>query len=227
MCGVGRSTLGYWIRSKRLRAIRTGRNYRIPVEELLLFLKATGQPIPEEIADGIRGPCFRTVQNCWQYFADDGHGRLCNGCPVFFNKVEACFTARDSGALCCPSSCLDCELYTEIYEPRIQFVRQLDVPAAICKGLEFWGGNKGWADLCGVDEKGLPGMGIEQVVHQESMEAVISNAKRNALGNPTVPRTYSIFLKTPEQGKLRVRISVYPLGEPAGTSLLVAERQEG
>jgi excisionase family DNA binding protein len=51
LCGVGRTTVGYWIRSKKLRANRVGRNYSIPVQDLLYFLKSSGQKIPSELHD--------------------------------------------------------------------------------------------------------------------------------------------------------------------------------
>jgi len=227
MCGVGRSTIGYWIRSKKIRANRTGRNYSIPFEELLYFLKSTGRDIPDELAGrDIRGHCFRTILKCWQYWKDDPHGRHCEGCIVFLNDLEACFTAKKVGHVHCPGSCIECQYYTEIYFSRIQFVCQIDFPAAVYKGFEVWGGNTSWAELCGVQENDLPGMGIEQVVHPDSMQTVFSNIKKRAFGDPSTPRTYSIFLKNLQNGKLRVRISVYPLTEPAGAYLVLAEPHE-
>ena len=48
LCGVGRTTVGYWIRSKKLQAHRVVRNYSILVEDLLFFLKSSGQKTPLE-----------------------------------------------------------------------------------------------------------------------------------------------------------------------------------
>ena len=223
-CGVGRSTVGYWIRSKRLRADRTGRNYSIPREELLFFLKSTGRDIPHDLSAGdFVGPYFRAVQNCWQYCKDSPHGLNCKGCTVFVNQLEVCFTARNAGTLNCPRSCHECRYYTEIFLPRIQFVHQIDLPAAVYKGLEVWGGNRGWAELCEVEEKDLPGIGIERIVHPDSIEKVISIVKQRAFGNPSVPRTYSIFLRSSQNVRLKVQISAYPLSEPAGSFLVLAE----
>ncbi len=52
ICKVGRTTVGYWVRSKKVFAQRMGRNYAIPVEDLLHFLKSSGQPIPPELGNG-------------------------------------------------------------------------------------------------------------------------------------------------------------------------------
>jgi excisionase family DNA binding protein len=227
LCGVGRSTVGYWIRSKRLGADRTGRNYSIPCGELLFFLKSTGRNIPDNLADeNILGPCFRTFQNCWHYWKDNAQGRHCERCAVLVNRLEVCFTAKKIGVLNCPGSCHGCRYYTEIYLPRIQFVHQIELPAAVCKGFEVWGGNRRWAELCEVEERDLPGTGIEQVVHPDSIETVISSMKKRALGDPSVPRTYSIFLRSSQNGRLRVRISVYLLREPVGSYLVLAEPNE-
>ena len=227
LCGVGRSTVGYWIRSKRLGANRTGRNYSIPCEELLFFLKSTGRNIPDDLAGGdFGGPCFRAVQNCWDYLKDSAHGLNCKDCTVFLNKVEVCFTAKKISSSNCPGSCHECRYYTEIYLSRIQFVYQIELPAAVYKGFELWGGNRGWAELYEVEEKDLPGMGIEQGVHPDSIETVISIVKKRALGDTSVPRTYSIFLRSSQNFRLRVCISVYPLIEPAGSYLVLAEPKE-
>ncbi len=224
LCGVGRSTVGYWIRSNRLRADRAGRNYSIPREELLFFLKSTGRGIPHGLSAGdFVGPYFRAVQNCWQYCKDSPHGLNCKDCTVFMNQLEVCFIARNAGPLNCPRSCHECRYYMEIYLPRIQFVHQINLPAAIYKGFEVWGGNRAWAELCEVEEKDLPGIGIEHVVHPDSIEKVISIVKQRALGNPSVPRTYSIYLKGTQKQKVKVRISSYPLNEPAGSFLVLAE----
>lgn len=223
-CGVGRSTVGYWIRSKRLRANRTGRNYSIPREELLFFLKSTGRNIADDLSAGDFGsPYFRAVQNCWQYIKDSPHGLNCKDCTVFVNQLEVCFTAREACPLNSPRSCHECRYYKEIYLPRIQFVHQIDLPAAVYKGFEVWGGNKGWAELCEVEEKDLPGIGIERIVHPDSIEKVISIVKQRAFGNPSVPRTYSIFLRSSQNVRLKVQISAYPLSEPAGSFLVLAE----
>ena len=227
LCGVARATVGYWIRSKKLRANRVGRNYSIPVEELFFFLRSTGQKIPHELAGGnLRGLCFRIRQNCWQYLQGTAHGQNCKDCMVFKNQLDVCFSARDGTSLPCPETCDECQYYLETYLPRIQFVHQIDLPAAVCRDLYFWGGNREWAKLCEVREKDVIGMGIEHVVHPDSLETVISDTKKRALGDSGVPRAYSIFMKRNRHNKLSVRIYVYPLSEPAGTFLMLAEPEE-
>ena len=49
LCGVGRTTVGYWIRSNRLPASRKGKKYEIPVQDLLYFLRAGGHKIPVQL----------------------------------------------------------------------------------------------------------------------------------------------------------------------------------
>ena len=227
MCGVGRTTIGYWIRSKKLRASRVGRNYSIPIEELLFFLKSTGQEIPHKLAEeNLRGPFFRSFQNCWLYWQGTAYGRNCKDCVTFKNNLNVCFNARDRVSPGCSMECYECQYYQEIYLPRIQFIHQINLPAAVYMDFYLWGGNRKWAQLCGVQEKDLIGMGIECVVHPDSLETMISEVKRRVMGNPEIPITHAIFLKNKQNGKLRVRNSVYPLADPAGTFLSLVEPED-
>ncbi len=224
LCLVNRNTIGSWIRSGKLRANRVGRNYRIPVQELLFFLKSTGQKIPDELGgDALTGPCFRTIQNCWEYFRERPGIKNCENCTVFKNQLSVCFIGREYSTMSYPAQCDECGYYKETYYSRIEFVHQIAFPAAIHKDLYFWGGNRKWAELCEVQEKNLVGMGIEKVIHPDSLETVISNNKKRALGDPLAPRWDHMFLKNSKLGKLEVKIAFYPLTEPSGTWLILAE----
>ena len=225
LCGVGRTTVGYWIRSRKLRANRVGRNYTIPVEELVFFLKSNGTPIPTELAaDSAAGPCFRSFQNCWQYHAGTKHGQQCGDCIVYQNRIDQCFTAREGDGLGCPESdCQQCQYHQETYMARIQFVQQIDLPAAVYRGLYFWGGNRHWASLCGRSEAEMIGLGIEHIFHSTSLEAVIADAKKRELGAPNVPRRFEAVLKSKDREQVPVTLGVYPLNEPEGTFLVLAE----
>lgn len=224
LCGVGHSTVGYWVRTYKLRAHRVGNQYSIPVEELVLYLKSKGQKIPDELAEvDSRRPDSRIFQNCWQYFDGTAEGRDCNNCIVFKNKVEPCFTGKDTGSLGCLTDCPDCKYYIETYLPKVQFIHRISSPAAISRGFYLWGGNNPWAKLCGVGERNLPGMGIEQVFHPDSLPMIIAGIKKRILGDPSVPKSYKIFFKNDEKGKIAVHISVYGLDDPAEGLLILAE----
>jgi len=224
LCGVGRTTVGYWIRSKKLRASRTGKKYHIPVQDLLYFLKAEGQEIPVQLQkENLNQPVFRTFQNCWRHFQDHSHGLNCQQCIVFKNNLQVCFSARNSGKLSCLGHCETCRYYQDTYYPRLQFIHQFDTPAAVVKDLYFWAGNLEMAQLCEVDALGLVGMGVEQVVHPRSLECVISGAKKKALGDPDIPTEGIVFIKNNQFEPLKVKLSVYLLKEPQGSFLVLAE----
>jgi len=224
LCGVGHSTVGYWVRGNKLHAHRVGNQYSIPVEELVLYLKSKGQEIPDELA-GVDAqlPDIRALPNCWQYLKDTSDGHNCNNCLVFKNRVETCFTGKGVGSLECSTECLDCKYYLETYLLRIQFIHQILSPAAVLKDFHIWGGNNRWAELCGVDERDLPGMGVEQIFHSDSLERVIVDIKKRVMGDPSVSGTYRAFFKNAEKGKIGVRISVYGLDDPAEALLFLAE----
>ncbi len=72
ICGVGHSTVRYWIRTGRLRASREGRTYAITKEQLLLYLQSSGHEVPDQLlsrGQPITLPCFRPIQPCWEYLA--------------------------------------------------------------------------------------------------------------------------------------------------------------
>ena len=144
-------------------------------------------------------------------------------CLVFKNRVETCFTGKGVGSLECSTDCPDCKYYVETYLPKIQIIHQISSPAAIARGFYLWGGNNPWAGLCGVDEKDLPGMGIEHVFHADSLEMIIAGIKKRSLGGPSMTRSYRTFFKNDEKGKIAVQISLYGLNSPAEALLILAE----
>jgi hypothetical protein len=77
-CEVNRNTVGLWRRSRKLHAERKGRNYSIPVSELIFFIKSTGREIPLQLVKGADlASYYRTIQKCWDYFQSGNHF---NGC---------------------------------------------------------------------------------------------------------------------------------------------------
>ena len=221
LCGVGRTTVGYWIRSKKLHARRVGRNYSIPLEDLLFFLKSSDQEIPPELLSGnSNGLILKSFQNCWQHWRGSEHGYKCRNCVVYKNQLQACFTVKDSGLLGC-SDCAACRYYTETFFPRVQFVHQIGMPAAIFMDLYLWGGNSRCADLCGVPQKDLVGMGIEKIVHASSLGTVIEKVRQMALGGPVGGEKCSIYVKNGVNGSQKIQAWVYPLTEPARAFLVL------
>jgi hypothetical protein len=152
-------------------------------------------------------------------FSDKQYKRFFHG---YRRKNGICFTAKDSSRLNCSTKCYECAYYQDIYLPKIQFIHQIDSPAAVCKGLFFWGVNSRWSKICQVPQKDFPGTGIEHVIDQESLEAVISDIKKIELGESVQPAS-GVYLKTEPEGKLKVIVSFFPLNEPPGTFLMLAK----
>ncbi|MFC1892019.1 helix-turn-helix domain-containing protein [Thermodesulfobacteriota bacterium] len=222
LCHVNRNTIGLWIRSGKLSADRVGRNYSIPKENLVFFLKSSGQNIPDELGADQISANFPTFKNCWDYFESDENHRECEKCVVFKNQMKTCFIGRDCSELRCEQECHSCPYYQRIYYPRLQFVEQIDSPAAVCKDFHFWKANKAWEDLCEALPNSMIGMGIENFYHPDSLGAVISNNKKREMNDPWAPRVDRVFLQTRSYKKLSVQIFVYPLFEPSGAWLLIA-----
>ncbi len=228
LCGVGHSTVGYWIRENKLKAFRVGKQYSIPVKQLRLYLRSKGQEIPDALS-GVDAqlPDTSAFPNCWQYFRGTADPHGCNNCFVFKNRVKICFTGKGTSSPECPIDCPHCRYYVETYLPKIQFIHRMSSPAAISKGFYLWGGNNLWAKLCGVDEKDLPGMGIEKIFHPDSLEMIIADIKKRTLGDPSLNTSYRTFFKNSEKGKIAVHISVYGLNDPSEALLFLAEPENG
>jgi excisionase family DNA binding protein len=222
LCGLGRTTINYWIRTGKLHAIRKGRNYKIPVNELLFYLNSTGHKIPDELEDNLlQRPFFKTLNPCWEYWKGSDHGQRCNDCLIYKNKISICFTARESRRLSCPKECNKCRYYLEFYYPRIQFIHQIDSPAMIFKDLYVWGSNEKWNKLFGMEQKDVPGIGVERIIHPESLETLISVVKKKNLGDLKTLQSITIQLKN--DNKKNVNVSLYSLNNPADSFLAIAQ----
>ena len=224
ICRVGRTTVGYWVRSKKLFAFRSGRSFSIPEEDLLYFLESSGQPIPPELGNGgRRGPMFKSFRNCWTYWQAEGARHQCGQCVAFKRQVTDCFCVRENGSSGCPIACRECRYFREMFAQRFQFIHQLDFPAAVLKGLNLWGGNAGWAGLCGVAVDSLIGLGIEAFIHPLSLATVISIIKKVALGEKIGPMPFPVIIATHPQEEKHVSLWVFPLRDPEGANLILAD----
>ena len=227
ICGVGRGTIHYWIKTEKLRVSRSGKSYRIPADDLLCFLRATRRPVPKILEqDATERPLFGAQTACWKYGHNDDLAS-CRECLVYARKMDTCFSAKATGRINCPEPCHQCRYYLDVLFPRIHFIHQIDTPAAIYQDLYFIGANRKFAEICGIDASELPGLGIEQVIHPDSLGQVIANARIRSLGDEQAPRTYPVFVATRHQGRIKARITVYPLKEPKESYLVLGEVTNG
>jgi excisionase family DNA binding protein len=223
MCGVGRTTVGYWVRSKKLYAQRQGRSYRIPVDDLVCFLQAEGQPVPPELRrEKGDGPVFKSFKHCWQFHGENDGQHDCANCSSFQRQIDDCFCMRGDAAANCPYPCQACRYYRDVFLSRIRFIHQIGMPAAVFKGLYFWGANAAWAELCGLPGEKLIGLGVERVIHPSSLVVVISSFKRINVARQRSLTSSRIFVNTEPHGKQAIDTWILPLSEPEHTSLIVA-----
>ena len=226
ICSVARSTVSYWIAKKSLPAHRNGNKHMVSAEDLVLFLKSEGQPVPRDLLEhvgGVYSQPFRPFKRCWEYYANEPHGTKCRDCSVFNYQVNECFTARHNHNVQCRIDCHECQYFSEYYVPRIAFIHQLKKPAAVYKDLFLWSGNRAWADLCGVNVEKLIGAGIEEFIHPDSLKSVISYNKMRVQGDQTVPDRFRVAFINQSDGKIEVYLTISSLINPPGTWLAVAE----
>ena len=220
ICGVNRTTVGYWVRSGKVHAQRIGKLYKIPIADLRLYLESIGKTIPAALSQESNQLLdFPTIKTCRDFFESNHIDGRCSGCTISIDN-EPCFTYREVGSACCVGRCMECGYYNKYYLSRIKFVHQIGMPAAVFKGLFIWGANPPFEKLHGFKIGEAIGAGIERVVHPDSMEMVISYAKRRTMGDKLIPNSYRANIKT-KNGKITVQLLVTPLNEPKGTFLVL------
>lgn len=199
---------------KKNRGRQTVCKENVPLEDLIFFLRSTGQEIPADLIERFENkPVLKSFQHCWEFWADSRHGEHCAGCAIFANKIDHCFSAGKD-------KCSGCRYFREYIHPRIGFIHQINQPLAVCKNLSFWAGNEVFAKLCGLHKNELIGMGFEKVFHADSLETVIADFKKRELIGSGEEAAYNIFLNG-NSGKREIRISVHPLNTPERTFLIL------
>ena len=64
-------------------------------------------------------------------------------------------------------------------------------------------------------------MGIEKIVHADSLPKVIESIRKLALGEPEIKEDCIISIKNDRESPRKIRISVYLLREPANAFLVL------
>ena len=225
ICDVARSTASYWITQKGLPAYRSGNKFWVSIKDLIFFLESNGRPVPQVLVEGLGGVFsypFKTHQNCWEYWQKDQHGENCESCEVYKYQIHECFTLRN-GREKCSVHCSSCQYFYEHYTQYTSFIHQLSMPATILKDMYIWSGNKAWADLCGVDIDRLIGLGIEEIIHPESIKIIINfNKKIKQSENNSLLKSL-VYFEDPNGEKINVNLAMTGLKKPKWTYLAVAE----
>ena len=105
----------------------------------------------------------------------------------------------------------------------VHFISQIALPAMIYKGFVIWGGNSRMEKLIGIPKGDLVGLGVENIVHQKSLKTMIQHSKKRALMDSKTDILNAVFLKTKNQKRLGVKLSLFPLSDPRSSFLAVAE----
>lgn len=224
LCSVGRGTVHYWIKTGKLHAVRSGKSYSVPLPELLLFLRNTNRPVPDSLQkSATHSPIFRTHRSCWEYGHGNPGGTRCRKCLVFRRGLDLCLSARGSNEIQCPTPCTQCPYYQEILLPRVHFIHQIETPAVVVQDLFFIAGNDRFADICGLAPEDIPGLGIEQAVHPDSLPKVLINARKRRLNEEEAPRSYYVSVRMRNASRMRAQVEIHPLKEPFGAYLVLGE----
>jgi hypothetical protein len=84
----------------------------------------------------------------------------------------------------------------------VSLIRQIKKPAAIYKCLDLWSGNKAWAELFTFEVERFTGIGIEKIIHHNSLRMFIGYIKREIRGDQRVPDGFQVLLGAEPRAKL-------------------------
>ena len=99
----------------------------------------------------------------------------------------------------------------------------MSMPAAVLKDMYIWSGNQAWADLCGVDIDSLIGMGIEEIIHPESIKIIINFNKKIQRGDNTGFLRSDVFFENQGGEKVMVNLAMASLKQPDGAYFAVID----
>ena len=225
ICDVARSTASYWITQKGLPAHRSGNKFWVSIKDLIIFLESIGRPVPQVLVEGLGNVFshpFKTYQNCWEYWQKDQHGENCANCEVYKFQIHDCFTLRNSGKKC-SNHCSSCQYFYEHYTQYTSFIHQLSMPAAILKDMYIWSGNKAWAELCGFDIDRLIGIGIEEVIHPESIKIIINFNKNIKRSENNGFLKSAVYFENQDGDKINVSLTMASLKQPKWAYFAIAD----
>ena len=221
-CRVGRSTVTYWIRSGKLHAVRSGNKYLIPVDALKTFLTSAYKKIPFELDGSTAEKRTHKIPTCYEYWRDSDHGVQCQTCVVHDHQLDLCFIAQKSQRRQCQTSCSQCDYYHYAFWPTTQIVSQFECPAGVCKDFYLLGANHQLAEICGIAEEQLVGMGLESIFHPDSIGELIGYLRAKALGD-MVSDGRTFYLTNPRNDRIRTKLFAFPLNQITGSIVLLAE----
>ncbi|NLA73929.1 MAG: PAS domain S-box protein [Deltaproteobacteria bacterium] len=226
ICDVARSTASYWITSKGLPARRSGNKFLVSTQDLIIFLESINRPIPQALVEGLGGVFshpLKPYQNCWEYWQKDSQGKDCWNCEVQRNQINECFTFKGTMSMC-PGECSGCQYFFDHYTRNISFIHQMPMAAAIIKDMYIWSGNNAWAELCGTDIDKLIGLGIEEIIHPESIKVVINFSKKLKRGESKGFLKSKVCFENGNGKKITINLAMASLKEPKGAYFAIAEQ---
>jgi excisionase family DNA binding protein len=157
ICQVSRFTTSKWVREGKIRGASPGRNYKIPADEIIRFLKASNLPIPEELKTGYRG-YNRPQKYCWEYHSEQKDVSLhqCSTCIIKEAEILNCFIMRVDDYqdnIRCPIECSKCSYFLEKFANHFAIVKAFDEPAIICSNGAILAANQGFAMVTGLSNE--------------------------------------------------------------------------
>jgi excisionase family DNA binding protein len=192
ICQVSRFTTSKWVREGRIRGASPGRNYKIPIGEIIRFLKESNFPIPEELKTGYRD-YDRHQKYCWEYHAEQNDISLhqCSTCIIKEAEILNCFIMRIDDYqdnIKCPIECSKCSYFLEKFANHFAIVKAFDEPAIICSNEAILAANQGFSMITGLsNESSAVGQDLSHFLSDASRTHFLGYIDKVRTNDPSRP----------------------------------------
>ncbi len=154
ICQISRFTASKWVKEGKIKGTSLGRNYKIPIEEVLRFFKEYNFPIPEELKAGDKDR-DRPEICCWEYYSREKSSspHQCDACLIKQASIRNCYIMRIDDyqeKIKCMVECSKCNYFLEKFANYFAIVTAFDEPAVVCGDGTILAANRSFLRICEV-----------------------------------------------------------------------------
>ena len=113
LCGVSRFTIINWVKTSKIKSVKTiGGHRRIPISEAINVLETL------QADRGRREGSSELTPHCWEFAETTNYDNKCKDCITYKKKIGYCFlVVKQLGKewTHCKGNCSDCAYFNEIF----------------------------------------------------------------------------------------------------------------
>ena len=225
ICQVSRFTTSKWVREGKIRGASPGRNYKIPINEIIRFLKESNFPIPEELKTGDKNYDHHQ-KYCWEYHSEQNDISLhqCSACIIKEAEILNCFIMRVDDYqdnIKCPIECSKCSYFLEKFANHFAIVKAFDEPAIICSNGAILAVNQGFSMITGLsNEANVIGQDLSDFLSDASRMHFLVYRDRVKNNDPARPEHVKVAIGDAKGNQHNVHLSCKRLKNIPNTFLI-------